>query len=73
MIQRQDGAATRHEKDQNYKKLWRVVRGGVKDFQNAHPDEITMPNDRVDSLVKRIVGQVHSAFPGLSAERADMD
>ena len=70
---RQDGKPARAEHDEAYARLWNAVRGGIRDFRNAHPDEI-MPAtaNREASLIKRIAGQIVSMAEQWSAiQRAD--
>jgi hypothetical protein len=59
----------RSEREEIYARVWNAVRGGIRDFRNAHPDEI-MPfkADREASLIKRIVGQIESMAGQLSEE-----
>jgi hypothetical protein len=55
----------RSEQEEAYGRVWRAVRGGIRDFRGAHPEEI-MPAEgsREASLIKRIVGQLVSAADG---------
>ncbi|MEM1159409.1 MAG: hypothetical protein AAGJ28_00610 [Pseudomonadota bacterium] len=56
----------RSERDEAYARVWNAVRGGIRDFRNAHPDEIMPMGNREASLIKRIVGQIESAAQRLS-------
>ena len=50
----------RSERDETYARVWNAVRGGIRDFRNAHPEEILPDGNREASLIKRIVGQIES-------------
>ena len=62
------GKAPRSEHDEMYAMVWNAVRGGIRDFRHAHPDEILPKGNREASLIKRIVGQVESLANRLSAD-----
>lgn len=66
----------RSEYEEGYARVWNAVRGGIRDFRNAHPDEIMPTGSREASLIKRIVGQLESmaerwSEPSTPADNAD--
>ena len=63
------GKPLRSERDEAYAMVWNAVRGGIRDFRAAHPDEILPSGNREASLIKRIVGQVESLANRLSVEQ----
>ncbi len=54
-----------HRNELAYPAMWRAVAGAVRDAAKAHP-EIQIPERRVASIVKRVVGQV-LALQGVGA------
>ena len=54
-------------KSEDHRRLWNAVRGGIQSHQSAHPNQFSSVN--IDSLTKRIVGQILS-LPDNSAPAA---
>jgi hypothetical protein len=62
-----------HRHQAAYPGLWRAVDGALRDAMNSHKD-ISIPDHRVASVVKRVVGQVlalQRVGAGQPAETAD--